>query len=103
MVPGGFSGGDAGVKNHWLAQAVDRAATRPPLRLARFGGGRERDGQGFPSRQVPAARVPPIFRPAGVVERIKLVEQMIITLVKNGPVRVIDPLRGSGDVKGRVG
>jgi hypothetical protein len=47
--------------------------------------------------------VSPVFRPASIAERIELIEEMIKTFVKNGAVRIVDPLGWSGDVKNRVG
>ncbi len=70
MSLGGFSRSDAGVKNHGLSQAVDRAATGPDFRLTRLAGRPERDGQRFPFGEIAAADVPPVFRPASVAERI---------------------------------
>src|SRR5260221_8220666 len=100
---GGFSRSDAGVKNHGLSQAVDRAATGPDFRLTRLAGRPERDGQGFPFREIAATGVPPVFRPASVAERIELIEQMVKTFIINGAVWIIDPLGRSSDMKNRAG
>src|SRR6266576_2624863 len=55
----------------------------------------------FPFCQVPTPNVPPVFRAAAITERMQLVEEMIKTFVKNRAVRIVDPLRWSGDVKDR--
>src|SRR5882724_2683956 len=100
---GGFSRSDAGVKNHGLSQAVDRAATGPDFRLTRLAGRPERDGQGLPFREIAAAGVPPVFRPALIAERIELVEEMVKSFVINGAVGIIDPLGRGCDMKNRAG
>src|SRR5437879_3618921 len=103
MVKGRFVGTDTGIKTHRLAQAIDRAATGPDLRLPRVAGRRERDGQMLPFRQVATPDVPPVFRATAITERMQLVEEVIKTLVENGTVRIVDPLRWSDDVKDRSG
>src|SRR5882724_923719 len=103
MSLGGFSRSDAGVKNHGLSQAVDRAATGPDFRLPRLAGRPERDGQGFPFGEIAAAGVSPVFRPAFVAERIELIEEMVKTPVINGAVWIIDPLGRGCDMKNRAG
>src|SRR6266852_1437753 len=103
MSLGRFSRSDAGVKNHRLSLAVDCTATGPDFRLTCLAGRPERDGQRFPFRQIAAADVPPVFRPALITERMQLIEEMIKTFVINGAVRIIDPLGRSCDVKNRAG
>ncbi len=103
MSLGRFSWSDAGVKNHRLSLAVNRAATGPDFRLTRLARRPERDGQRFPFGQIAAADVPPVFRPALVAERMQLIEEMIKTSVINGSVRIIHPLGRNCDVKNRTG
>src|SRR5207247_9368927 len=103
MVKGRFVGTDTGIKTHRLAQAIDRAATGPNLRLSPVAGRRKRDGEMLPFRQVAAPNVPPVFRATAITERVQLVEEVIITFVINRAVRIVDPLRGRGDVKDRSG
>src|SRR2546421_9049349 len=99
MSLGGFSGSDAGVKNHWLAPAVNRAAAGPDFGFTRFQRGCECDGQGFPFGQIAALYVPPIFGAAAIAEGMQLIEEVVPAAMINWAVRIVDPLGGGGDVE----
>src|SRR6266550_1802329 len=103
MVQRRFPASDAGVKDHRLTLAIDRAATGPDFRFTGFTGRPERDGQMLPFRQITTANVSPVFRAAAIAERMQLIEEMIKTFVKNRAIRIVDPLGRSRDVKNRPG
>ena len=92
MVAGGLAAGDAGVENHRLTPAVDVRAARENVLFARLPRRPERDRQMFPMDQVAAARVAPVHVSPVVAVRIVLIEQVVITAVKNGAVGIVHPV-----------
>src|SRR5581483_3537509 len=99
MVPGGTVEGDAGVEDHRLSVAVDRAATGPDALLLAVGGGTERNGEALPISEIAAANVAPVFWAVAIAERIELIKQVVPTVVIDGAIGIVHPLGGSSDMK----
>lgn len=92
--------GDAGVENHGLAVAVDRAGARPDAGFALLASWRESNGKRFPMGEIATADVTPIFRAAAIgIEGVELVKEMVITAIEDWAVGIVDPIAGRGDVK----
>ena len=89
---------DAGVERNGVSLAVDPGASREDMLFAFFERGPERDWLVLPMHEVLTACVSPVHVSPFIAVGIVLVEDVVIPLVIDRPVRIVHPIRRRPEV-----